>query len=282
MNNPIIIKRALYHPRRIFQLCLPSMFALLTSSCLVTRADIIIDLPDLVLQPNQANQTFTISVQNTGTSVQFTGVQLELITGNGDVSIGGSGGAPAFQAVTLLASGDLFASNNTGDRGAGNFAADFPPNGLTQVFERITSTSSGTVTLGNGTFALAAVTFDTTGIQPGVYSWSAATSPNGMSFFTDTSQAGVVNPTLFDGTLTVVPEPVNVALSIFCGLAVLGGGLRHSRAFKRVGRSFHGAFCRFPDPPPATENNGRLIHQPPIRIFRINVLKTIDSIGDYR
>jgi len=220
MNNPILIHRTLHNPRCLSRLWLPGMFALLISSCLVTRAIMIIDLPDLVLQPNQANQTFTITVQNTGTSVQLTGVQFELITGNGDVSIGGSGGAPAFQAVSLLASGSLFAANNTGDRGAGNFG------GYRQLFERLTTTSSGTVTLANGTFDLATVTFDTTGIGPDVYSWSAEHSPNGASFFTDTSSGGVVNPTFFDGTLTVVPEPVNVALGVFAGVAGLFGFVR--------------------------------------------------------
>ena len=115
----------------------------------------------------------------------------------------------------------LFGSNNNGDLGAGDLSG-----GLGQIFLRYTSTSSGTVTLGAGTFDLATVTFDTTGIGAGVYSWSAATSPNGVSYFTDTSLGGVLNPTLFGGTLTVVPEPVNVALSIFGGLAVLAGALR--------------------------------------------------------
>jgi hypothetical protein len=224
MNNSILIHRALRNPRRLPRLWLASLLVLFGAG-LATRAALILDLPDLTLQPNQPNQIFTISVQNDGSSATLTGVQLQLIVGNGDVAIGGSGGAPAFQAVSLLAPGSLFAGNNTGDGGAGNFATDFPPNGLKQLFQRLTSTSSGTVALGTGTFDLATVTFDTTGIGPGNYSW-AATSQFGASFFTDTSPGGVVTPTLAGGTLTVVPEPVNVALSIFGGLAVLTGGWR--------------------------------------------------------
>jgi hypothetical protein len=181
---------------------------------LASRAGLILDLPDLTLEPNQANQSFTISVQNDGVSILLTGVQLDLIVGNG-VS-----GAPAFQAVSLIAPSLLFTANNTGDGGAGNFV------GFPQLFQRKTSTSSGTVTLANGTFDLATVTFDTTGIGPGVYSWSAEHSPNGASFFTDTSLGGVVNPAFFDGTLTVVPEPVNVALPVFGGMVALAGGYR--------------------------------------------------------
>ena len=233
MNDPILIQRALRSRRRLLRLWRASLLALFGAG-LAAHAALILDLPDLTLQPNQANQVFTFSVQNDGASVLLTGVQLELIVGDGDVAIGGSGGAPAFQAVSLLAAGSLFAANNTGDRGAGNFAADFPPDGLRQLFQRLTSTSSGTVTLNPGTFDLATVTFDTTGIAPGVYSWSAAGSTNGASFFTDTSPGGVVNPMLFDGTLTVVPEPINVALLIFGGFAVLTGGLRRWCRRRRV------------------------------------------------
>jgi hypothetical protein len=213
MNDPILIQRTLRIPRCLPRVWLASLLALFVAG-LASHAGLILDLPDLTLQPNQANQSFTISVQNDGGIVLLTGAQLELILGNG------ISGAPAFEAVSLLASGSLFAANNTGDRGAGNFG------GYRQLFERLTTTSSGTVTLANGTFDLATVTFDTTGIGPGVYSWSAEHSPNGASFFTDTSSGGVVNPTFSDGTLTVVPEPVNAALPVFGGLVALAAGCR--------------------------------------------------------
>ena len=47
-----------------------------------------IDLPDLTLQANQANQTFTIQIENSGGAIDLTGVQLELMTGDGDVKSG--------------------------------------------------------------------------------------------------------------------------------------------------------------------------------------------------
>ena len=75
--------------------------------------------------------------------------------------------------------------------------------GLRQVFERLTSTASDTVQVPNGTTPLAVVTFDTTGIAPGVYHWSALSSPNGSSFFTDTNASPQITPMLVDGTLTI-------------------------------------------------------------------------------
>src|SRR5262245_11428348 len=93
---------------------LASLVALVGLAYAVNAA-LIIDLPDLTLQPSMAGQSFTIGVQNTGSSVGLSGVQLELIIGNGDTAIGGSGGAPAFMAVTLVTPTLLFGSNNNGD-----------------------------------------------------------------------------------------------------------------------------------------------------------------------
>ena len=41
-----------------------------------------------------------------------------------------------------------------------------------------------------------------------------------------TLEPNQVNPAFFDGTLTVVPEPVNVALPVFGGMVALAGGYR--------------------------------------------------------
>lgn len=212
MNDLNLPHRAGRVPRRRAQVWLASLLTLFVAG-LAAHAAVILDLPEITLQPNQANQSFVISVQNTGASVQFNGVTLNLVIGNG------SSGGPAFQAVTLLSSGSLFAGNNNGDLGVGYL-------GSQQIFQRYTSTSSGTVTLAPGTFDLATVTFDTTGLLSGVYSWSAANSPNGMSYFTDTSPGVIFSPTIFDGTLTVVPEPIHVALPIFGGIAGLIAGVR--------------------------------------------------------
>lgn len=174
------------------------------------QAALIIDLPDLVLQPNQAGQAFTFSVQNDGASVGLNGIQLELIVADGGPQVpGGTITGPAIRMVSVIYSGTLFAGNNTGDRGAGNV---FGGNTYDQVFQRLTSTSAGTVSLDSGTFLLASIEFDTTGgIPAGQYTWSVSSSPNGVSYFTDGN--GQIFPTLIPGVLTVVPE------SEYCGMA---------------------------------------------------------------
>ena len=191
------------------------------SAGLSLQAQLTIQLPDLVLQPDSANQDFTFSVQNTSVSDVFvTGVQLELIVADGGPGVGGSIIGPAIQEVSVTASGTLFSGNNTGDRGHGAYPGN-------EVFQRLTSTSSGTVTISaEASPTLATITFDTTGVAPGEYQWSAASSPNGPSFFTDTSTGGVLNPTLIDGTLTVVPEPQQYALAVSLGLLVAAFGRR--------------------------------------------------------
>lgn len=212
------------HPKLFRRFHLPLTVLASLAATLAAQAIPTIDLPDLALQANQANQTFTIQIENTGSPINLTGVQLELITGNGDVRVGGSGGAPAITGVSVISSGLLFAGNNTGDRGAGNFSGTYVPP-LQQVYQRLTSTSSGAVFLGSGTFDLATVTFDTTGITSGVYSWSAAASPNGKSFLTDTNPSPMVSPRLADGTLTVqatpVPNTTSTAIVLLLSMVML-------------------------------------------------------------
>jgi hypothetical protein len=196
--------------------------ASLLSAGLSLQAQLTIQLPNLDLQPNLANQDFTFLVQNiSGLDVLLTGVQLELIVADGGPGVGGSIVGPAIQQVSVTTPGTLlFGSNNTTDRGHGAYPGN-------EVFQRLTSTSSGTVTISAGSSpTLATITFDTTGVAPGEYSWSAATSPNGPSFFTDMSSGGVLNPTLIDGTLTVVPEPQQYALAVGLGLLAAAFGRR--------------------------------------------------------
>lgn len=178
--------------------------AAIASAGLTAQAAVIIDLPDWTLLPNLAGQSFTISVQNNGDApAYFNSVQLDFIVEDGGPQLEAFGGAnigPAIRLVSVIAPGTLFEDNNTGEAGFGDFG------GLNQMFNRYTTTASGTVTLNPGTYALATIEFDTTGGIPlGVYTWSASTSWNGPSSFMTTS--GQLDPILYDGTLTVVPEP---------------------------------------------------------------------------
>ena len=65
-------------------------------------SNLVVALPKLNLAYNQAGQSFVIPVANSGSAMALNGVQLELIVGDGDVSVGGSGGAPAITSVNLV------------------------------------------------------------------------------------------------------------------------------------------------------------------------------------
>jgi hypothetical protein len=197
------------------RLVLAGIAALCLSTATAARAQIVLDLNDLILQPNLAGQMFTISVQNNGPAVDLTGVQLDFMVGDGGPEIGGGIEGPHITGGSVIDSGLFFSPNNVGETGAGNFGLS-----LNQLYQFKTSTSSGSsLNMGLGSFALATIQFDTTGgIAPGVYDWTASGSPNGASFFTGTGGSPVINPTLFTGTLSVVPEPQQTALLIGTGL----------------------------------------------------------------
>lgn len=177
---------------------------------------VVLDLPDLVLLPDQADQSFVIHVHNPGLPLALTGVQLELATAGGGPAAGGTLG-PAIQGGSLVAVGLLFAGNNSGDEGAGIL--------LPQVFERVTETASGTVTLptlaldGPGV-GLATVVFDTRGVPAGEYTWTASSGPNGSTIFVGEGTDPTIAATFFGGTLTVVPEVAE--MSVLGGLALAG------------------------------------------------------------
>ena len=59
MNDPILTQRTLRIPRCLPRVWLASLLALFVAG-LASRAGLILDLPDLTLEPNQANQSFTI------------------------------------------------------------------------------------------------------------------------------------------------------------------------------------------------------------------------------
>ena len=86
---------------------------------------------------------------------------------------------------------------------------------------------------------LATVTFDTTGIGSGGISWGAATSLNGKGYYSDTVHTHIDFTSLIDGTLTFVPEPVNLALGIFGSLLAAVALCRWWRKGRRPGCTSH-------------------------------------------
>ena len=89
------------------------------------------------LQPNQAGQTINIYAGG-GTSVQA--VNLNITTGDGGPAIGGDPNAPIITDVNFNVPGGIFATNNTGNGGTGQFQGG-------QFYQDTTETSSGMVNL---------------------------------------------------------------------------------------------------------------------------------------
>lgn len=164
----------------------------------------VINLPDLILEQDTSEQGFDIFVQNNEAApVGVDGIFL-------NIEVAGA-------AVGAVSDVDLFTVtpfelDNTGPGGSG-FNGSY--------FERST-TSSAPVDVPNGSpQKIATVIFDTTGIAPGTYNYTLNALGGAFpTFFT--SPGGDINPTLGDGTLTVVPEPGTTA--VFAGLLCLGAG----------------------------------------------------------
>lgn len=193
--------------------------ALATSS----QGAIILDLPDLILEADTPDQSFVISVHNDGAPIAVNGVQLLLSSAGGGPGLGGVVG-PRFSPPpggSVVAEGLLFG----------------PPNNVGQNSQTISDQAIqiGTSTPGVSTIVLgtlppdgpgtplATVTFDTTGVTPGIYSFSVTDLDVESSYFTIVTGGDPrVFPQASGGTLTVVPEPAHYAAGIGGALLALG------------------------------------------------------------
>ena len=170
-----------------------------------------VDLGDRPLVGNTAGQTVDLYIDNIGdTTLQASGLTFVLqLVGGGGIS------GPSVTAVNVL----------TGTPWQGLTLLANPQSQGPALWDlRYVDISGGYAELAAGSHTkLATVTFDTTGFESG--SWAltfGGTKYNqfltGTEFF----------PTFTSGQINVsaVPEPVDVALPIFGGLAVLIGGVR--------------------------------------------------------
>lgn len=176
---------------------------------------LVISPGNIDLQPDAAGQNVDIFVQNSGTPAAVTGVQLNIQVGDGGPAAGGTLG-PSITAVDVI-TGTIFESNNNGLGGTGSVT--------TQIFDRATGTSSGTVNIPTSPPSkIATVTFDTTGFMEGTFALTLNTL-NGPTFYTTTGPN--LTPTLTDGTLTIIPEPHETAM--FAGLIVFAFAILRRR-----------------------------------------------------
>src|SRR5688572_16408002 len=97
-----------------------SAILLLMAAPLVSAQLIILDLPDLLLEPNKPNQTFDLYADNGGSDFILTGLRIELMVGDGGPDAGGSISGPAIADVSVTSPGTLFAGNNIGEQGLGS------------------------------------------------------------------------------------------------------------------------------------------------------------------
>lgn len=165
------------------------------------------------LLPNQPNQTITIFVKG-GQLVQGLNFNIQIADG-GPVAAGSIIG-PGISGVDIL-TGTIFAGNNTGNP---------PGNGIlvSQVAFYSTTTASGSV-VAQG--LLASVTLDTTGLLSGTFDLFLSNTLNSSTNFASMDPA--LTPTIIDGSLTIVPEPVSLMLTLGTGLMLLG---RRNRMMK--------------------------------------------------
>lgn len=168
-----------------------------------------------VLLPNTAGQNINLNV--TGND-NIGAVDLFMVIN------GGTGPAPIVTAANVVAPGTIFGS--VANSGLGLFGAPNNPPSLTPA--TATTTASGTV-VSNG--LLAVITFDTTGIPAGVYSWALTGHPlfGDTDFGTD-ENFDFIYPTVTNGTLTIVPEPASVVMGLFAAAGVGVVAIRKRRA----------------------------------------------------
>jgi len=158
-------------------------------------AAVTIDMPEVLLAPNQAGQTFEVHAVNHGDPVPVTGIGFNVQVADGGVPAGGRIQGPAITSVDVV-TGTVFASNNNGPSGAGSM--------VPQVYERGTLTSSGSVNLPSGISKVATVVLDTTGFDSGTFTLTLNTVNDRTHY---TTLSGNLRPLLIDGAVTIASPP---------------------------------------------------------------------------
>lgn len=211
----------MYSTSRLFAR-LVALALLLALSPLARANSIVVGNHNLL--PNTPGQVVNLMV--TGTD-QYNSFDLKSFIN------GGLAGGPAISHVFGDPAAAIPATNLVGsvwEGGNGGIGVNYPEGTTTvgsgyQTFATFT-TLMGELTTANG--IVVSLTFDTTGVAPGVYSFSLTDGPMGPTamfagYDLETWEPIVTPLTIVNGTLTVVPEPaslVTAALAIAGLLAV--------------------------------------------------------------
>jgi hypothetical protein len=115
---------------------------------------------------------------------------------------------------------------------ANTLAPGLDPPG-TEIFESVFLNSTTTNVPIGASSILATVTFDMSGVAPGVYAWGVG--PNDSSMTAPTTlfaTTGEVIPTYIGGTITIaaVPEPSSIVLGLFAAAGMAAVVIRRRRS----------------------------------------------------
>jgi len=190
-------------------------FVILLGLTLVAQAAPTIVVGHHLLNANQANQEIDILV-NSSPSQNVQGTDVNAQVADGGAAAGGSVAGPTITG-NLVGPGTLFNGNNTGDTDAGS---------IPQGYFHSTTTSTGTVTIGNTNQILVKLFFDTTGftatspgdLGPGHWRLTLGNTANGPTDF------GPIAAAITDGDIqiqAIIPEPASIGLAL---MAVAGLG----------------------------------------------------------
>ncbi|NJL30124.1 MAG: hypothetical protein HC898_00015 [Phycisphaerales bacterium] len=158
------------------------------------------------LLPDKPGQTISILVKG-GQAVQ--GLNFNIQIADGGPAAGGSILGPSITAVDIL-TGTIFAANNTGNPQGNGIL-------VPQVAFYSTTTASGSVAAQG---LLASVTLDTTGFFAGTFDLILSNTINSSTNFASMNPA--LSPTIIDGSITLVPEPMSLMIVIGAGLMMQG------------------------------------------------------------
>jgi hypothetical protein len=200
-------------------------FAITCASAASAHAITTISVGDHLLVPNTPGQIISILISDDAQGPNHPSIALGRINGIDLVLLMGGGSAgPIITNIDLVGPGTVFNNDNIGQ-----FIFPQPfgiPGREIMALTSVTDPSYYTGVAANG--ILAFVTLDTSGIFLGSYPLSLSSVDLGP---TDTAYLDFL-PTLFDGTVRIVPEPASIVMGLM-GAAALGAVVIRKR---RAGR----------------------------------------------